>query len=364
MLAALVVVGWSLGFPFAYPRKDRPGGRVFKSISSDSQRVHVKAYETLGIKPGSSQLEVKAAYRRLAKTYHPDVSSAAGAQEAMVELPDGKWVTRTTLERRFRDITDAFKELSRSKRPHQAAPAGWTSADKVKVPTDTSPGTEWQPVDEKDHAHAKKHGRRTEQQQQQTHHSQEPQAERKHEDDAPASSQRPNGAVKVGTTAETGAADETLPTPHPEGEGPKSSRLDADASAELMAHAATFRARVASAVEERFRTLIEPSMDAYLKDEIDEAELRRFKATARNEAEGENPSLSKLDVALAVHSRASCARVEAQDYLEATLDAYIRAKSILEAAEATEAQAECALEATLQKIHKMEGGATDGMVDD
>ena len=49
-------------------------------------------YRVLGLEPGASDDEVKAAYRRLAKKYHPDVnggSPEAEAANAYYMLPDG-----------------------------------------------------------------------------------------------------------------------------------------------------------------------------------------------------------------------------------------------------------------------------------
>ena len=38
-------------------------------------------YDTLGVKPDASAAEIKAAYRKLARKFHPDVSKEAGAEE-------------------------------------------------------------------------------------------------------------------------------------------------------------------------------------------------------------------------------------------------------------------------------------------
>src|SRR5260221_10534778 len=43
-------------------------------------------YKIMGVPEGASQDEIKSAYRKLARTYHPDVNKAKDAQQRFAEL--------------------------------------------------------------------------------------------------------------------------------------------------------------------------------------------------------------------------------------------------------------------------------------
>ncbi|KAB2896753.1 MAG: J domain-containing protein [Dokdonella sp.] len=76
-------------------------------------------YDTLGVKPDASEAEIKAAYRRLARKYHPDVSKESGAED------------------RFKAINEAYEALrepDRRKAYDQLRAGGYRGGDAFRGP--------------------------------------------------------------------------------------------------------------------------------------------------------------------------------------------------------------------------------------
>ncbi|GAB2570669.1 DnaJ domain-containing protein [Dyella jejuensis] len=60
-------------------------------------------YDILGVKPDASEADIKAAYRKLARKYHPDKNKEAGAEDKFKAINEANEVLRDTEKRRAYD---------------------------------------------------------------------------------------------------------------------------------------------------------------------------------------------------------------------------------------------------------------------
>ncbi|MBD8525263.1 DnaJ C-terminal domain-containing protein [Pseudomarimonas arenosa] len=82
-------------------------------------------YDALGVKPNAGADEIKAAYRRLARRYHPDVSKEAGAEE------------------RFKAINEAYEALrdpAKRQAYDQMRSRGFRAGEEFRPPPDMGGG--------------------------------------------------------------------------------------------------------------------------------------------------------------------------------------------------------------------------------
>ncbi len=88
-------------------------------------------YKTLGVKREATQDEIKRAYRKLARKYHPDVSKEADA------------------EARFKEVGEAYEVLKDSEKraAYDQLGAGWSPGEEFKPPPGWEPGFEFQSGD-------------------------------------------------------------------------------------------------------------------------------------------------------------------------------------------------------------------------
>jgi len=83
-------------------------------------------YQTLGVSRDASAEDIKKAYRRLARKYHPDVSKEAGAEERFKEVAEAYEVLRDPEKRAAYDQLGSNWRAGQEFRP----PPGWRSSSR------------------------------------------------------------------------------------------------------------------------------------------------------------------------------------------------------------------------------------------
>lgn len=81
-------------------------------------------YKTLGVSRNASQDEIKRAYRKLARKYHPDVSKERNA------------------EQRFKEVGEAYEALKdpQKRATYDQLGTGWRAGDNFRPPPGWNPG--------------------------------------------------------------------------------------------------------------------------------------------------------------------------------------------------------------------------------
>ena len=82
-------------------------------------------YKVLGVERDASEAEIKKAYRRLARKYHPDVSKEPNAEDRFKELGEAYEVLKDTQKREAYDQLGANWQAGQEFRP----PPGWEQFD-------------------------------------------------------------------------------------------------------------------------------------------------------------------------------------------------------------------------------------------
>ena len=76
-------------------------------------------YEILGVKPDASDADIKRAYRKLARKYHPDVSKESGAEDKIKEV---------------NEAYEALKDAERRREYDQLRAGGYRAGDDFRPP--------------------------------------------------------------------------------------------------------------------------------------------------------------------------------------------------------------------------------------
>jgi curved DNA-binding protein len=85
-------------------------------------------YEILGVKPDASDADIKRAYRKLARKYHPDVSKESGAEDKIKEV---------------NEAYEALKDAERRREYDQLRAGGYRAGDDFRPPPNWQATGKW-----------------------------------------------------------------------------------------------------------------------------------------------------------------------------------------------------------------------------
>ena len=97
-------------------------------------------YQLLGITRDASEKEIKQAYRRLARQYHPDVNHGADAEERFKEINEAYEVLSDSDKRQRYDVLDNnYQAWQRSGARSDFDWSSWTQSQRTAAPVDEEP---------------------------------------------------------------------------------------------------------------------------------------------------------------------------------------------------------------------------------
>ena len=67
-------------------------------------------HKTLGLRPTATKADVKSAFRRLSKKYHPDLNSSPDARFQFMKIHEAYKFLTSTKKRTFRSTTSSFQQ--------------------------------------------------------------------------------------------------------------------------------------------------------------------------------------------------------------------------------------------------------------
>ena len=92
-------------------------------------------YQVLGVPRDASEADIKRAYRKLARKYHPDVSEASDAEARFKEIGAAYAVLKDPESRKLYDqYGDQWEQVAAGGTPHGAERGGWSGAGPHRGP--------------------------------------------------------------------------------------------------------------------------------------------------------------------------------------------------------------------------------------